>query len=76
MSDETCMQSFQLALSGKQILACEKALPEILIRLRGYRWLHLLFQLPVGKAGLYAAYRWVSNNRYIISQTIIPLIQE
>lgn len=76
MRDETCIQSFQLALSREQILAGDKALPEILIRLRGYRWLHLLLQLPGSKACLYAAYRWISNNRYIISHTILPLIQE
>jgi len=76
MTDEICLQSLQLVLSHNQILAGDKALPEILIRLRGFRWLYALFKLPISRAFLYAAYRWVANNRYIISQTIKPLIQE
>lgn len=76
MRDETCIQSFQLALSRDQILAGDKALPEILIRLKVFRWLTPLFKLTISKNCLYAAYRWISNNRYIISQTIKPLIQE
>ncbi|KKO20717.1 MAG: hypothetical protein DCC43_09305 [Candidatus Brocadia sp.] len=76
LNDDVCVQSFQLVLPQKQILAGDTALPEILIRLRGYRWLQILFQLPVSKACLYAAYRWISNNRYLISKTIKPLIQE
>lgn len=76
VSDETCGQSFQLVLSHKQILAGDKALPEILIRLKVFRWLTPLFKLTISKNCLYAAYRWISNNRYIISQTIKPLIQE
>ena len=76
MSEETCLESFQLVLFHKQILAGDNALPEILIRLKGFRWLYVLFQFPVSRNCLCTAYRWVSNNRYIISQTIKPLIQE
>jgi predicted DCC family thiol-disulfide oxidoreductase YuxK len=76
MTDETCLQSFQLVLSHNTILGSDKALPEILIRLRGFRWLYVLFKLPISKPCLYAVYRWVSSNRYIISQTIKPLIRE
>lgn len=76
MTDETCLQSFQLVLSHNTILGSDKALPEILIRLRGFRWLYLLFKLPISRACLYAVYRWVSSNRYIISQIIKPLIRE
>ncbi len=76
VTDETCLQSFQLALSDNQILTGEKALPEIIKRLRGFRWLYVLFRVPVVRPLLYAIYRCVANNRYIISQTIKPLIKE
>ena len=76
MTDETCLKSFQLVLSHNQILAGEKALPEIINRLKGFRWLSCLFKTPGIRVFLYAIYRWVANNRYIISQTVKPLIEE
>jgi len=44
--------------------------------LKGFRWLSILFKMPVIKAFVYVVYRWVANNRFIISQTIKPLIEE
>lgn len=76
MTDETCMKSLQLALSGNQILKGDKALPEILVRLKGFRWLSIFFKTPIIKTFFYAIYWWVSNNRYVISRTIKPLVEE
>ena len=76
MTDETCLKSFQMALPDNRILTGDKALPEIVNRLRGFRWLSFLFKTPVIRVFLYAIYRWVSNNRFIISQIIKPLIEE
>ncbi len=76
ITDEACRKSLQLALSGGQILVGEEALPEILMRLKGYWRLCVFFRIPILKTVLYAVYRWVSNNRFIISQTIEPLVGE
>lgn len=76
VADETCLQTLHLVLSDNQIFAGDEALPEIINRLRGFRWLYALFKLPIIRVFLYALYRWVANNRYIISQTIKPLIEE
>lgn len=76
MADEACLQTFQLVLSHNQILSGKEALPEILLRLRGFRWLYVFCKLPISNACLLVVYRWVSNNRYIISQVIKPLIRE
>ncbi|MDN3515946.1 MAG: DUF393 domain-containing protein [Candidatus Brocadia sp.] len=76
MSDETCLQAFQLVLSHNQILSGEKALPEILTRLKGFRWLSALPRLPISRVIFYAVYRWIANNRYIISHIVKPLAQE
>ncbi len=76
ITDEACRKSLQLALPGGQILVGEEALPEILMRLKGYRRLCVFFRIPILKTVLYAIYRWVSNNRFIISQTIQPLVGE
>lgn len=76
ITNDACMQSLQLVLPNNQILAGDKALPEIIIRLKGFRWFSILFKIPVIKLFLYAVYRWIANNRYIISQTIKPLIED
>ena len=76
LTDEACLKSLQLVLPNNRILSCDEALPEILSRLRGFRWLYALFKLPVIKVLLYGIYRWVTNNRYVISHIIKPLIHE
>ncbi|KAA0244014.1 MAG: DUF393 domain-containing protein [Candidatus Brocadia sp. AMX2] len=76
ITDEACLQSLHLVLSNNQFFFGEQVLPEIIKRLRGFRWLHLLFKMPISRVFLYTIYRWVANNRYIISQTIKPLIEE
>ncbi|MDN3511614.1 MAG: DUF393 domain-containing protein [Candidatus Jettenia sp.] len=76
MTDETCRESLQLVLSDNRILAGDMALPEIIVRLKGLRWSYVLFKIPIIKALLYAIYHWIANNRYIISRTIKPFIEE
>ncbi|MCF6154919.1 MAG: DUF393 domain-containing protein [Candidatus Brocadia sp.] len=76
ITDAACLQSIQLVLSHKQILAGDKALPEILNRLKGFRWLHPLFKVPIIRSLLYAVYHRIAKNRYSISRFIKPLIQE
>jgi len=65
-----------MVLPGGQILTGDKTLPEILIRLRYFRRLAVLFRIPVIRLFSYAAYRFIANNRYIISKTISPLTEE
>jgi predicted DCC family thiol-disulfide oxidoreductase YuxK len=63
----TCLEAIQLVLPDGRVLGGAAALPEILRRLRGWRWAAALFRLP--GAGLVApiAYRWVARNRYRVS---------
>ncbi len=76
ITDKACQKSFHIVLPNNKILEGDKALPEVLNRLKGFKWLSILFKVPVIKAFLYVVYRWVANNRFIISQTIKPLIKE
>jgi predicted DCC family thiol-disulfide oxidoreductase YuxK len=70
MPEATCMEAIQLVLPDGRVLGGADALPEILRRLRGWRWAAALFRLP--GAGLLAplAYRWIARNRYRISCAI------
>lgn len=62
-----CMKAMHLVLPDGAVLAGERALPEIVARLRGYRLAAPLFRLP-GVAGLLrAAYRWFAERRYRIA---------
>ena len=76
ITDKDCQKYFHIVLPNNKILAGDKALPEVLNRLKGFRWLSILFKMPIIKEFLYVVYRWVSNNRFIISQTIKPLVEE
>lgn len=76
LAEERCMQSLQLVFPDGQTLAGDEVIPEIISRLRGYRILSVLFKLPVIKSVLFALYRKLADNRYIISQFIKPLIPE
>ncbi|MCZ7623969.1 MULTISPECIES: thiol-disulfide oxidoreductase DCC family protein [Candidatus Kuenenia] len=76
LAEERCMQSLQLIFPDGHTLAGDEVIPEIISRLRGYRILSVLFKLPVIKSVLFALYRKLADNRYIISQFIKPLIPE
>jgi predicted DCC family thiol-disulfide oxidoreductase YuxK len=72
VSEAACMEAMQLVLPDGRVLAGDRAIPEILRRLRRWRWLGALFALP-GAARLAAGvYAWIARNRYAIS-TALPL---
>jgi predicted DCC family thiol-disulfide oxidoreductase YuxK len=70
IAEATCLEAIQLVLPNGRVLGGAAALPEILRRLRGWRWVAALFRLP--GAGLIApvVYRWIARNRYRISCAI------
>jgi predicted DCC family thiol-disulfide oxidoreductase YuxK len=70
IAEATCLEAIQLVLPDGRVLGGAAALPEILRRLRGWRWVAALFRLP--GAGLIApvVYRWIARNRYRISCAI------
>ena len=73
--EEACLEALHLVTPDGRVLAGDKSLPEILCNLRYFRWLAIFFKIPVISLLSYFVYRWIANNRYIISQTILPLIQ-
>ena len=76
ISDEACLDVLYLVTSDGRILAGDESLPEILCNLRYFRWLVIFFKVPVIRLLSYRVYRWIANNRYIISQTVLPLTRE
>ncbi|MDR4509643.1 MAG: DUF393 domain-containing protein [Candidatus Brocadiaceae bacterium] len=76
ITEEACLRSLQLILPDNRILEDNELLPEILKRLRGFRWLYLLCKVSVTRQLLIVLYRWISRNRYIISRVIQPLSRE
>ncbi|MBC8552396.1 MAG: DUF393 domain-containing protein [Candidatus Brocadiales bacterium] len=75
-SEEACLEALHLVTPDGRILAGDKSLPEILCNLRYFRWLAIFFKMPVISLLSYFVYRRIANNRYIISQTILPLTRE
>ncbi|MGR3317254.1 MAG: thiol-disulfide oxidoreductase DCC family protein [Candidatus Anammoxibacter sp.] len=74
IKQESCLAAFHLVTPDKQILIGDKSLPEIVCRLRNLQWLAVLFKTPVINLILFVAYRFIANNRFIISKTIWPLM--
>ena len=74
--EEACLEALHLVTPDGLILAGDKSLPEILCNLRYFRWLTIFFKMPVISLLSYFVYRRIADNRYIISQTILPLTRE
>ena len=64
MADETCLEAMHLVFPDGRVLAGDRAIPEILRRLRGWRWLAGLFDLPGARWLAPRLYRWVARHRY------------
>jgi predicted DCC family thiol-disulfide oxidoreductase YuxK len=67
MSEDACLQAMQLILPDGRVLVGDAAIPEILRRLRGWRWLAGLFRLPGVEVLAPRLYAWVARHRYQIS---------
>lgn len=67
IDDAACLTAMQLVLPDGRVLAGEAAIPEILARLRGWRWAAALLRLPGVGLGAPVAYRWVARHRHRIS---------
>jgi predicted DCC family thiol-disulfide oxidoreductase YuxK len=67
-----CMQAMQLVLPDGTVLSGEKALPEVLKRLRRYSSAAALFKLPGSETLSRAFYRWFADRRYHIAGLLFP----
>ena len=76
IKDEACLEALHLVTPDGRVLAGDKSLPEILSNLRYFRWLAIFFKMPIISMLSYFVYRRIANNRYIISQAILPLTRE
>ncbi|MBZ0110708.1 MAG: DUF393 domain-containing protein [Candidatus Scalindua rubra] len=74
--EEACLEALHLVTPDGRILAGDKSLPEILCNLRYFRRLAIFFKMPIINLLSYFVYRWIANNRYIISRAILPLTRE
>ena len=70
LSEAACLEAMQLVLPGGAILAGDRAIPEVLARLRRWRWLAVAFTLPGMTRLAPRAYAWVARHRYAISRVI------
>lgn len=72
LSEATCLEAMQVVLPDGRILAGDQAIPEILARLRRWRWLAAAFRLPGAGRIAPRLYRWVARRRYALSHTLAP----
>lgn len=70
LTDEDCQEGMLLFLPDGSIQRGDQGLPEILRRLRGWRWLALVFRLPIAGFLSRKVYSWAARNRYAISRCL------
>ena len=69
-----CMKAMHLVLPDGTVLVGEKALPHILSRVKGYRFIVPLFRLPGAAPLSRIAYRWFADRRYRIAAILSHLV--
>jgi predicted DCC family thiol-disulfide oxidoreductase YuxK len=67
ITDEACMSAMQLVLPDGRILSGADAVPELLRRVRGWRWVAALFGLPPVLPVTRRLYAWVARSRMKLS---------
>jgi len=72
MKETVCMKAMQLVLPDGRVLSGEKALPEIIIRLKRYYWAAWLFRLPGSGILSHAFYYWFADRRYRMARILFP----
>jgi predicted DCC family thiol-disulfide oxidoreductase YuxK len=72
IEESICMGAMQLILPDGQMLSGERALPEILRRLKRYRLAAGLFKFSGSKILTRSFYRWFARHRYHIARAFLP----
>ena len=67
-----CLMAMRLVFPDGKVLIGERAAPEILRRLRGYRWAAALFRLPGADLLSSTFYRWFARHRHRAAGFIFP----
>ena len=67
-----CLTAMHLILQDGSVLAGERAVPEILLRLRRFRWAAALIRLPFARSLSRAFYRRFAARRHDISRLLFP----
>lgn len=67
-----CLSAMHLVLQDGSVLAGELAIPEILLRLRRFRWAATLLRLPFASGISRAFYRRFAARRHAISRLLFP----
>lgn len=67
ISDAACAAAMQLVLPDGRVLAGADAVPELLRRIRGWRWVAGVFALPGVRPLARRLYAWIATNRMRLS---------
>jgi len=70
--ETACMEAMQLVLPDGAVLSGERALPEVIRRLRGLGPFALIFDFPGAYSVAGPLYRWFARRRYRIASVFMP----
>lgn len=72
LTQAACMREMRLILPDGRVIAGEKALPEVLKRLKRFSPAAAIFDIPGAEAISRSFYRWFADNRYHIAEVLFP----
>jgi ubiquinone biosynthesis monooxygenase Coq7 len=67
IDEAACLTAMQLVLPDGRILSGADAVPELLGRMPGWRWLRRAFDVPGARPVARRAYAWIARNRMQLS---------
>ena len=67
IDEAACLSAMQLVLPDGRVLSGADAVPELLARMPGWRWLRHAFDVPGARPLARRAYAWIAANRLKIS---------
>ena len=68
--ESACMEAVQLVMEDGAVYAGAEALPRILRRMGGWRWLAGVLSMPGIRALTPSAYRWVARRRFAMAALV------
>ncbi|HSF05297.1 MAG TPA: DUF393 domain-containing protein [Methylomirabilota bacterium] len=72
IDEAACLAAMQLVLPDGRVVSGADAVPELLARMPGWRWLGRAFDIPGARPLARRAYAWIAANRMKLSCRLPP----
>lgn len=70
VAESECMEAMQLVTPEGEVFAGDRALPQVLARLRGWRWIAWVLRVPPISWVSAPVYRFIAKRRYALTSFV------